>query len=132
LHFLNSALSKIPSIVPDNSSGLVVYRGIPMSDMFTTNYTQNQRIIWSAFTSTSRNPSIAFSFTGSKGIVLCIEVFHGKNISDYSYVKSEDEILLVPNTEFLVKKPLTKEFLAGCNLECNVVWLTQITGILVY
>ena len=102
LFHLQKALSKLPN------EECQVYRGIPHNEIF-TNYKLGRKIHYSAFTSTTTNKSEAIEYAGDSGVVLCIQVFNGKSIKDYSVFPREDEILLSPNMSFFISKALFKE-----------------------
>ncbi|KAH3765325.1 hypothetical protein Pelo_2849 [Pelomyxa schiedti] len=97
IHYLMSALRKLPSY-----SG-VVYRG---SNNPTTArpYTRGTSVVWSAFSSTSALESVARDFAGTQGALFCIEITNGKDISAFSAIASEKEVLLPPNAKFVVTK----------------------------
>ena len=102
LFHLQMALSHLPN------EECQVFRGIPGNEIF-TNYKFGRKIHYSAFTSTTTNKSKAIEFAGDSGVVLCIHVFNGKSIKEYSVFPQEDEILLSPNMAFFVAKPLFKK-----------------------
>lgn len=103
-HFLNG-LRKLPL------QSAVVYRGIRESarEFVVKEYTQGRKVHWSAFSSTSTHFPIAKSFAGKNGLVLKIKVVSGVNISAYSVIQSEQEVLLSPNLEFVVASPLHQD-----------------------
>ena len=113
LFFLFSALDKLPQ-----HTG-TVYRGIPASglEIIQNRYHVGTEIWWSAFTSTTTNLNTAKSFAeGPGGIVFRITLTDGRRIQDYSAISREDEILLRPNTKFMVSQachPVTEGALAG-------------------
>lgn len=125
LYYVKTAFDKIPSIVPKGY--VMVYQGTQYSDDFKP-LVQGQKITLTAFTIASKSPITAVKFAGSNGIVLCMEVCAGKSINEYSCLQN-DGVVLSPNTEFKVKKPLSTStfFLNDGCVECNVIVLTQNT-----
>jgi len=102
LFYLQNALKKIPT------HQTIVYRGIPgiNSEVIKKEYLASRPIYWSSFTSTTNDIKTAQSFAETGGIIFVINNSSGKNIRDYSMISSEDEILLRPNSHFVVSKPL--------------------------
>jgi len=102
LYYLQKALNKIPDLQT------TVYRGIPpiQFEIIKKEYIANRPIYWSSFTSTTNSIQIAKGFTNPGGIIFVINISSGKNIRDYSVIQNEDEILLTPNSKFIVSKPL--------------------------
>ena len=77
----------------------------------------------------------ALQFSGRNGIIMKITVINGKCISDYCHqggIKNENEILILPNTQFVVLSPLMEEEmedpLTNTKLKVKVVQLMQIEG----
>jgi len=106
LYYLFQALDKLPKMEG------VVLRGIPASSLATVQakYTQGKEIVWSAFTSTTVNPRTAKVFAGgSGGIIFRVTVLEGRVIKAYSAIQVEDEVLLKPNTKFIVSRPCYRE-----------------------
>ena len=100
LYFLQSALSKFPDMKA------IVYRGIP-SIGITKHYNDSGALIhWSGYSSSSTSLEKAQAFAGKGGVVMKISVNRGKKISFYSTNPSEDEVLLSPNMNLLVRKGL--------------------------
>ena len=88
-----------------------VYRGIPASALGTiqSKYRTGIEIWWSGFTSTSTDLAVGKSFAeGAGGIILRVTLVDGRRIKEYSAVGTEDEILVRPNTKFIVSQ--------GCRL----------------
>jgi hypothetical protein len=99
--FLN-ALSHLPT------SSRSVYRGVKMD--LSKQYVKGNKIIWWGFSSCTTTMDVLQSeqFLGKTGIrtLLAIDCFNGKNIRNHSYFSSEDEILLLPATHFVVSSCL--------------------------
>jgi hypothetical protein len=96
-------LDKLP-----NWGGLV-YRGMGLPDnQIKQEYQKGKTVTYSTFTSTTDEPKTAKNFaadntTGGKvGIFFTIKVTKGKDITMFSEVKSESEILLPPGATFTV------------------------------
>jgi len=51
---------------------------------------------------------VAKSFAGQDGIIFKICIYQGKVIKLYSFLSAEDEVLIRPNSKFLVMKALYK------------------------
>lgn len=83
-----------------------MYRGCNKPS-FAEPYKKATAIFWSGFSSTSVSVEKAEEFAGSGGIVFKIEVVHGKDISSFSTIPSEQEILLPPNAELFVTTEAT-------------------------
>lgn len=72
-------------------------------------YTLGRTVQWSGFSSTSTNIEKAKAFVReTAGVIYCMHVKSGRNISEFSSFPSEEEILLLPNTRFHVVKELHK------------------------
>jgi len=104
LFYLQNALQKFPPITS------TVYRGIPFKEYSTIEreYKIKCPIYWSGYTSTSPNLNVVQGFAGENGIIMCIKIYSGRMIKEYSILKGEDEILLSPNTKFVVTKSVSK------------------------
>ena len=104
------ALSKLPSISCN------VFRGVK-KNLF-DGYEKNSTPIWLAFSSCTRNIGILQSekFLGKTGdrTLFSVECYSGKNISQHSYYRHEDEILLPPARHFTVVARLDQG--NGCHL----------------
>jgi len=100
LYYLQSALSKFPNIET------TVYRGIPAEnfELIKKEYKEKRPIFWSAFSSSTPDLKVAQGFAKQNGIIIKIKIYSGKIIKDYSIIKGEDEILLKPNSKFVVTK----------------------------
>jgi len=77
-------------------------------------YTVGRKIHWTGWTSTSRDISRAKNFAGSCGIIFVIRVSYGKLLGNYSVFPKEMEILLFPNSCFLVLSVEKKRRIALC------------------
>ena len=100
LAYLQRALAKFPVVET------TVYLGIPAKslDIVREKYKKDTRVHWSAFTSTSTHIATAKQCAeGQGGIIFRIDVMNGRCLSLYSYSMSEEEILLSPNSAFVVK-----------------------------
>eukprot|EP01090_Pellita_catalonica_P011841 TRINITY_DN2437_c0_g1_i1.p1 TRINITY_DN2437_c0_g1~~TRINITY_DN2437_c0_g1_i1.p1 ORF type:complete len:430 (+),score=79.91 TRINITY_DN2437_c0_g1_i1:37-1326(+) len=105
LFFLLQAMDALP-----DWSG-TVFRGIPKKDLaiLQQKYVGGGKVHWSAFSSTTTNASVAAMFAGSGGARFQIKLFGGKQIKEFSAMPLEDEIVVPPNTAFLVVTPLQKQ-----------------------
>ena len=84
------------------------YRGMPLKGVDLHEYSTGRQILWDGFSSSTQKLTLAKSFLTSKedGIIFKIKVSHGKDISPYSVVRNEDEVLLDPRLRFLVSRDL--------------------------
>jgi len=98
LYYLMAALEKLPSLK------MHVYRGHPDKAAVLRQYKEGRPIQWGAFSSTSRRPQLASSFTDrEKGIIFRLKVTTGKDVKDFSFFAAEEEeVLLSPQTRFVV------------------------------
>ena len=99
LSYLLRALVKFPVLKT------TVYRGIPAEsvDVVREKYKEGSKVHWSAFTSTSTDIATAKQFAqGRGGILFRVNVRNGRCVSLYSHCMSEDEVLLSPNSVFVV------------------------------
>jgi len=99
MKLLLKGLYKLPSV------STIVYRGVTTD--LSTNFKENQDIIWWGFTSTSSNIKTLedATFFGSTGArtMFHVEVVNGVDISQYSANAQEAEIILFPGTFLEVK-----------------------------
>jgi hypothetical protein len=99
LHYFFSGLKKI---TPETTT---VYRGVPYSEpSIIAEYCAKRMIYWSGFTSTSPKISVAKVFAKERGIIFCVDIWSGREISKFSAFPTETEIVLSPNSKFSVKK----------------------------
>lgn len=85
----------------------IVYRGLPAAvlDIVTSNYALGTKIHWSGFTSTSTDISVAKRFArGAGGIIICVTTQTGRELGLYSAFRGEREVVLSPNSKFVVSK----------------------------
>jgi len=86
-----------------------VYRGVPAEalDIVRKNYSPGKDIHWSSFTSTAALLSKAQQFAqGPGGVIFVVNVVMGRCIVNYSAIPDENEILLSPNSRFVVTSDL--------------------------
>eukprot|EP00727_Mastigamoeba_balamuthi_P012550 m51a1_g7918 hypothetical protein (392) ;mRNA; r:216790-218444 len=95
LYFINSALRKLPDYRGS------VFRGSDNPEAVGP-YVEATEITWSAFTSTSTERAVAAEFAGPGGVVFRIKVLRGKDISPFSAIQREAEVLLPPNAVLFV------------------------------
>lgn len=93
LKLLLTALSRLPSVHQK------IYRYIDFD--LSRKYTAEEKIVWWGFASCAT--SIDRSNTIGTRTLLTIECHSGKNIRQHSYFQCEDEILLLPQTQFKVE-----------------------------
>eukprot|EP00906_Rhabdomonas_costata_P037451 RCo052742 len=97
LFYLTTALHKLPS-----RKG-TVFRGIPIQ-VDTREYGGGTFVLWPAFSSTSRNSTVAkeFFLQQGRGVMFALEVCEAYDISALSPFPSEEEWLIPPNAVFSV------------------------------
>jgi len=82
-----------------------------------------------AFSSTSRNEN-HFAHTSTDGSWLIIHCIEGKDISFFSFSPAEEEVLLLPNSHFIIKSRLTpdmkKKKVMKSNPNLNTLELRQL------
>ena len=85
-----SALEKLPS------KSCLVWRGTNHDEILT--FVDNDPHTWWGINSCSTNIEVVKPFIGDKGTLFAIEAFNGKDISEFSANKDEQEIILMPGT----------------------------------
>jgi hypothetical protein len=107
LTYLMNGLSKLPAFRG------TTYRGIPVAELsiIQESYLEGVAIHWSAFTSTTTCLRVARNFAGVGGIIFSIKCQTGRCVSDYSHFRDEAEIVLSPNSRFVV--------VSECSLESD-------------
>lgn len=119
LRLLMAALDKIPS------QKINVCRGL-RSDV-SNDYGTGKVFVWTSATSCSRSINVAYQFFSSSNgqcTLFRIDTSNGKDISSYSAMKGEEEILLRPGTRFRVTQGSTLENIDGWKIP--VVHLKEI------
>ena len=92
-----SALTKLPNYEGE------VYRAVETS-FSQDKYPLKGQILWKSFSSTSSDWKHAASFTtDKKGIIFIIHSKTGKHISKYSKFPTDNEVIFLPNTKFIVE-----------------------------
>ncbi|CAF3462896.1 unnamed protein product [Rotaria sp. Silwood2] len=98
LKLLLTALWKLPS------QKLVVHRGVRLD--LSKDYVKGKTQVWWGFSSTTQSVEILESelFLGKSGerTLFTIECLNGKLIKNHSYYAFEDEVLLLPATQFQI------------------------------
>ena len=73
-------------------------------------YPQGRLVQWAAFSSTSRSLAAVRPFVKKDvGVIFNIKVVNGRDIGAYSYFPKESEVLLTPNTQFMVTSDVYKD-----------------------
>ena len=108
LFYLMRALDILPP------QTLTVYRGIATPqglDAMEQNYQPGRPVQWRSFTSTSSDVKSCKLFVKDKdhGVIFKIDVVSGRDIQEYSRFSGEREILLTPNTRFVVTRALYRD-----------------------
>ena len=95
IYYLLSALDKVPKY-----SGHVT-RGIDI-ELPKEKYSKNKNVVWNAFSSCSKKEEVAKSFLKNTGSLFVLDIENGCLISEYSSIPNEDEVLILPNSEWIV------------------------------
>lgn len=95
LKLLTNALDKLPY------TKATIWRGIKYDA--TLDFVENNIYTWWGVTSCSRNHNVVEPFLGESGILFVIETAHGKDISMFSAVPEEQEVILMPGTRMRVR-----------------------------
>ena len=95
LKLLMGALKKLP----DTKASL--WRGVNYDA--TTNFVDDDVYTWWGVSSCSRSVNIVQRFMGDSGTLFNIETAHGKDISMFSVVPAEEEVILMPATRVRAK-----------------------------
>jgi hypothetical protein len=117
IKLLRAALLKLPP-----QTATIVYRGskCPLQTLI-PNATVGKKVVWWSFTSTSRSKDTRKKFiTGKPGTLYQISSNDGRDISRYSKFGAEEELLLLPGSQFVIDHIC----LYGNNDE---VWMNQLT-----
>ncbi|CAF1084889.1 unnamed protein product [Didymodactylos carnosus] len=116
LKLILTALFKLPSV------HATVWRGVKAD--LSNEYVKDHIYTWYGFSSTTESLSVLESeqFLGKSGIrtLFSIECKNGKIIKPYSHFKAEDEILLLPATQFQV---ISK---TGLGNDLNIIHLKEV------
>jgi len=95
IYYLLSALDKVPKY-----SGHVT-RGIDI-ELPKEKYSKNKNVVWNAFSSCSKKEEVAKSFLKNTGSLFVLDIENGCLIAEYSSIPNEDEVLILPNSEWIV------------------------------
>ena len=90
LKLFMTALDKLPSIKK------IVWRGVKGN--VTSIFTDTDMDIWWSVNSCTTDLKIVQLFIGEKDTLFAIEVMHGKDISEFSAIPVEKEVILMPGT----------------------------------
>lgn len=117
LFFLHTAVLKLPVYKGK------VYRGVCIEDKEKIklsrkdSFTKRQKVKLLCLTSTCKSRTVAVMFTNFSGILFKLDVLDGRVLSPYSMVSCENEIILLPDSEFVVKKTRKLIFLTKIELQ---------------
>jgi hypothetical protein len=90
-----SALGKLPS------TKATIWRGVNYDDTLT--FIDNDVHIWWSVNSCSMNPNRVHPFLGENGTLFAIDAIQGKDISAFSAIPDEQEVVLMPGTRVRCK-----------------------------
>lgn len=97
LYYLLAGLAKLADVKG------VVYRGYPDKAKVEKEYKVGRPIQWGAFSSTSTSVASTKEFTHKqRGVIFKLTVLSGKVIKAYSYFPGEEEVLVSPQSRFVV------------------------------
>jgi len=96
LKLLLTGLYKLPSLPCE------VWRGV--SNVKASDFKENNIHTWWSITSCSKSDDFAGGFKCDKGVLFCIDSAYGKDITSYSAIPNEQEIILMPGTKLRVTK----------------------------
>lgn len=100
LKLLMSALEKLPQ------TKAIVWRGVHYDARL--HFVDNDIYTWWGVTSCSKNINRVQAYLGESGTLFTIEAVHGKDISMFSAVPDEQEVVLMPGTHVRAKfQPLS-------------------------
>ena len=99
----------------------VVYRAVMVPDAkeLTSSYAAGRKVVWSSFSSTSKSlrqawlvaaraalqAGVSMDRVNERVVTFKIQVFCGRNIQKYSYFEEEEEVLMTPQSEYIVAFP---------------------------
>ena len=95
LKLLTKALKKLPD------TKATVWRGVNYDS--TLHFVDNGVYTWWGITSCSKSVNIVKAFIGESGTLFTIETVHGKDITKFSAISDEEEVVLLPATRVRAK-----------------------------
>jgi len=99
IYYLTNALELLDPFVGP------VYRGI---DCQISEYTCGKTIVWPSFSSSTKDPKVAIEFLkGKQGTLFLINSKTARSIDKYSAIKTEQEVLFLPNSLFKIYSQVT-------------------------
>ena len=106
MYYMSTGLKRLPK-----QSGVIGYRGIPSAcvDLVREKYESGTVVHWSGFTSVSKSLGVARQFAGPEGVIFRVQIHDGRCVKDFSFLPNEDEILLSPNSKFVVTASLVAD-----------------------
>jgi len=113
----------------------IVYRawGKPLSRSDVEKYRQGEKITWPAFSSSSKKCTIVDSFSPETkhATWFVLNITEGRDISTLSAFPHEDEILILPGTQFIVNAAVAKEFKALLKIpdDLHLISMTEVQNI---
>jgi len=117
-----SALDRLPA------REMEIYRGRPVSpEEISKIYYPGRKITFLAITSASFTMEAAINIAGRGRTVLRIKAYDAKEIAEFSFYREEREVVLAPNSAFLVTSDCQAMWTGGWN-EVSVIDLHQIRG----
>ena len=95
LKLFMTALEKLPPLTG------IIWRGV-YGDVG-SDFNDDDVITWWSVNSCSKTIKVVEWYIGKKGTIFAIDVRHGKDISEYSAFKEEQEVVLMPGSQVRVK-----------------------------
>ena len=105
LKLLITALEKLPPFKD------TIWRGVASDE--TSKFIGGSVYTWWGITSCSKSLDIAQKYIGESGTLFAIEKAHGKDVTMFSAVQDEKEVILMPATRCVAKSPAT-QFVNQC------------------
>jgi len=102
MHYMMRGLKKIPSYQG------TAFRGIDTCEA-AAEYTTGRPIQWGSWTSVSADDGLPKKLAGRTGVVFKISLFSGKRLDEISFFPQEGEIVLSPDSRFIVTRSAYSE-----------------------
>jgi hypothetical protein len=98
LHFLKLLITALKKLPPTKTT---VWRAVYKDVVFTLD--EDVMYTWWDITSCSKNINTVQPFLGDSGTLFAIETIHGRDISTFSAVPDEEEVIIMPGTRVRAK-----------------------------
>jgi hypothetical protein len=98
LHFLKLLMAALKKLPPTKA---IIWRGVNNDVVFTLH--EDKVYTWWDITSCSMNINSVQPYLGENGTLFAIETIHGRDISTFSAVPDEEEVIIMPGTRVRAK-----------------------------